>query len=299
MLKDLAALLDKRRWRERIDHARRGAPSRSCADLHFYEDDLCLIRYRKAGRGQAIVFLCDGPATLEVYDALFAELAGAYTVIAFEAPGNGFSVPKPGYSFRFGPSNDAIARFLRAIVGERAILAFSCGGAYAALDIAARFPELCSRLVSIQAPSWEEEQLWKKRRDATGIIGVPVLGQLVFPRMMVPRAPSWYALSMGENSPVDHFCACTAAAFAEGATFALPTMFQSYLTGDTAPFDPPDQPTLAIWGALDGSHTATDKRSSERLAKNVETVMLDHVGHFPELEDPKGFKRLLAAHTQF
>ena len=294
MLKDLASRLETQGWRRRIDRIRTGWPARSCGDLAFYEDDVCLIRYRKAGRGPAIVFLCDGPATLEVYDDLFDALKEGYTVIAFEAPGNGFSVPKPGYSFRFKAMNDAVARFLRQVAGERATLAFSCGGAYIALDIAARFPELCSRLVTIQAPSWEEEQSWKKRRDATGLLGTPVLGQLVFPHMMVSRAPAWYALSMGERSPVLNFCACADAAFKEGATFALPTMFQSYLTGRRAPFDPPEQPTLAIWGLLDGSHEMTDKQSSERLAHHVELVLLEDVGHFPELEDPGKFKRLLS-----
>lgn len=293
MLKRLAAQIDKIDWSNRIARARSGPASSSCSGISFYEDDECFIRYRKLGNGPAIVFLCDGPATLEVYDSLIAHLATSYTVVVFETPGNGFSVPKPSFSFRFFPSNDAIARFLRKVVGEQAILAFSCGGAYASIDIALRYPELCRRLVVIQAPSWEEEMRWKQSRDPRGLISTPFLGQVLFPRMMKPRAPSWYEISMADTHIVEHFCSCTAHAFDHGATFALPTLFQSYLTGQAQPFELAEQPTLAIWGLQDDSHASTDKQSSAALAKNVDIKTLSHVGHFPELEDPAGFRLIL------
>ncbi len=291
----LAARLETTNWEERIKWARTGPPSQSCSDIEFYEDDACLIRYRKAGSGPAIVFLCDGPATLEVYDGLFAALRSRFTVIAFEAPGNGFSVPKPGYDFGFQPVNDGVARFLRSATHGPAILAFSCGGTYAAIDVASRYPELCSHLVAIQVPSWSEEMLWKKRRDPRGIISTPFLGQILFPRIMKPRAPAWYEHSMADTPLVAHFCTCTAKAFDHGATFALPTMFQNYLAASETPFEVPLQPTLAIWGEQDLSHAETDKSSSLSLAKNCELIRLDHVGHFPELEDPVGFSKLLGS----
>lgn len=297
MMKRLAAQLDKRNWRARIEHTRSGAPSRSCSSLFFYEDDDCFIRYRKAGQGPAVVFLCDGPATLELYDALIANLAPHYTVVAFETPGNGFSVPKPSYSFTFRETNDTVARFLREVAGEQAILAFSCGASYAAVDIATRYPELCSHLVILQAPSWDEALKWKKRRDPRGLISTPFIGQLVFPKMMKPRAPAWYELSMAEGPAIHQFCTCTARAFDDGATFALPTMFQNYLIGDKTPYERPEQPALAIWGEQDASHADTDKASSMNLAKSVNLITLNHVGHFPELEDPAGFTSLLHGFT--
>lgn len=298
MISRLAERIDKRGWRERIRAHRRGYAASSCSGLGFYEDDQCLIRYRKVGRGPAVVFLCDGPATLELYDALIDSLKSDFTVTAFEAPGAGFSVAKGAYSFAFRDANDVIARFLEKTVGHGATLAFSCGGAYAAIDIAHRYPALCSSLVVIQAPSWEQELKWKRRRDSTGLIGTPFLGQWMFPRMMKKRAPDWYKLSMAQGPAVSHFCQCTDIAFDAGAKFPLPTLFQRYLTGDAVPFGNPEQPTLAIWGEQDDSHADTDKTSSLCLARNVELVQLQHVGHFPELEDPGLFVKLLKAHRQ-
>ncbi len=289
----MAAQLDKRGWRNRIHRARTGPAATSCSHLGFYEDDECFIRFRKSGRGPAIVFLCDGPATLEVYDGLIEQLAPQYTVVAFETPGNGFSVPKAGFRFDFVPCNDAVSRFLKEVAGEQAILAFSCGGAYAAVDIAVRHPELCSKLVIIQAPSWEEEARWKRSRDPHGLVSTPFVGQLLFPMMMKSRAPAWYDLSMAETPLVQTFCRCTQAAFDAGAAFALPTLFQNYLTGAQPPFGVADQPALAIWGLQDGSHASTDKQSSVSMAKSVVVKALEHVGHFPELEDPSGFCRLV------
>ncbi len=297
MIERLAARMEKWNWRARIERIRNGPPSGSCDHLAFYEDDDCFIRYRKAGQGRPIVFLCDGPATLEVYDELFAALSASFPVIAFETPGNGFSVPKPSYSFSFRETNDVVARFLRSIAGEGAILAFSCGASYAAVDIAKRYPELCSHLIIIQAPSWREELKWKKRRDPKGLISTPFVGQLIFPRMMKSRAPVWYELSMAKGPAVHRFCTCTAHAFDHGATFALPTMFQNYLVGDAPPFGVPEQATLAIWGEQDASHADTDKASSRKLARSVRLVTLGHVGHFPELEDPVGFASLVAEFT--
>lgn len=293
MLKHIAAQLDKRNWRRRIEEARTGFANSSCANLSFYEDDLCFIRYRKTGRGPVIVFLCDGPATLELYDELIQQLAPHFTVIAFETPGNGFSVPKPGFSFDFAPTNDAIARFLRATAGEQSILAFSCGGAYAAVDVATRYPALCHRLVILQAPSWEEEVLWKQRRDPRGLVSTPFVGQFLFPKMIKSRTANWYELSMANSPLVERFCSCTLHTLGEGATFALPTLFQKYLTGNLPPFEAAEQPALAIWGTQDGSHASTDKQSSSTLARSVEIKTFHHVGHFPELEDPAGFKRTL------
>lgn len=297
MIKRLAANIDKRNWQARIEFARSGYPASSCSDVHFYEDDECLIRYRQAGRGPKLVLVCDPPATLEVYDQLFDVLTDSFTVIAFEIPGNGFSIPKSGFSFAFLPSNDAIARFLRACVGEGAILAFSCGASFAALDIAARYPALCESLVLMQAPSWQEEQKWKKGRDSTGIIGVPFVGQLLFPRMMVKRAPDWFELCMGVPEVVAHCSTCAAAAFRHGAAFSLPSMFQSYLAGDKTPFERPEQPATVLWGLMDKSHALTDKASSRELAKNVNLVTFENVGHFPELENPRQFKGALMKHV--
>ncbi len=297
MMNRLAAQTEKWNWRARIERIRCGPSSVSCDHLAFYEDDDCFIRYRKAGKGPPIVFLCDGPATLEVYDELIATLSASYTIIAFETPGNGFSVPKPSYSFSFQKTNDVIARFLRSVAGEQSILAFSCGASYAAVDIANRYTELCSRLIILQAPSWQEELKWRKRRDPKGLISTPFVGQLIFPRMMKPRAPVWYELSMAKGPAVEHFCTCTAHAFDRGATFALPTMFQNYLVGEKAPFGVPEQATLVIWGEQDASHADTNKASSKSLARSARVVTLGHVGHFPELEDPAGFASLVAEFT--
>ena len=115
---------------------------------------------------------------------------------------------------------------------------------------------------------------------------------------MKARAPDWYDLSMADTPCVQQFCACTAVAFDKGATFALPTMFQNYLIGKKAPFAQPEQPSLAIWGNQDDSHAQTDKHSSRSLTASMEVVVLDHVGHFPELEDPVGFKRLIDGFIQ-
>lgn len=279
--------LEMRGGARHAEAVRQGWAGRSRDDVRFFRGGHAQIRYRERGQGRPLVFAADPPVTLEFYDELLALYAGHFRVVVFEIPGMGFSVPVSGYDCGFTPANDGVAEFLQTVVGEPAVLAFSCVGGFAAVDIAVRHPHLVSHLVLIQTPSWSEALRWKHSRDPKGLLGRPLLGQLAMNRAKKTRAPLWFKLALGrETEPYPAYCGCAQEAIGHGAGWALASAFQHYLTDAAPPLPPASQPTLAIWGLMDRSHAPTDRQSSAQLARRVEFEQYPDLGHFPELEDP-------------
>lgn len=283
---------------ERVARRRReGWAATTRTDIGFHQGRTAQIRYRERGQGRPLVFVADPPVTLEQYDELIDLYAREFRVIVFEIPGMGFSTPGAGYDLRFQPANDGIAEFLRAVVGEPAVLVFSCVGGFIAVDLAGRHPELVSHVVLIQTPSWAEAVRWKHSRDPQGVLGRPFLGQLAMNRLKRTRAPLWFNLALGGKTVrYQPFCDCAQHSLARGAGWALASAFQHYLTDESPPLPPIAQPTLVLWGLRDRSHAPTDKRSSAELARRVEMEQYEDLGHFPELEDPP---RVLARLKRF
>jgi pimeloyl-ACP methyl ester carboxylesterase len=287
--------LDTAGAKARMRRCREDWPARASAGIAFFQSPKVQYRYREAGKGQTIVFSVDPPMTLEVYDALIATFARRFRVIAFELPAMGFSAAAEAYRFGFKETNDDLAVFLRAVAGPGAVLAFSCVAGHAAFDIAARFPELVSRLTLLQAGDVDAFTAWKAARDPKGILATAILGHLAMRRMAPRRMPAWYALSVGKKEMIDDLCRCAERSFQHGAQWSLASAYQCYM--DPAVELPrPRQPLLSIWGAADGSHPAGNAHSLRRIRPDAVSVTYDDLGHTPELEDPE---RVFAAIVHF
>jgi pimeloyl-ACP methyl ester carboxylesterase len=281
----LATRLDTAGARVRMQRSRDGWPARASSDVAFYNTPKVQYRYRESGRGQTIVFSVDPPMTLEVYDRLVEAFAARFRVVVFELPAMGFSVAGESYRFGFRETNDDVAHFLRAVAGPEAILAFSCVAGHAALDIAARYPELVSRLTLLQAGDVAAFVDWKTARDPKGILATPVLGHLAMRQMAPKRMPAWYALSVGRKEQISDFCNCAARSFAHGAQWSLASAYQCYMDPRVV-LPVPKQPLLSIWGAADGSHRGENAHTLRHIRPNAVCITFDDLGHTPELEDP-------------
>ncbi len=287
MLTRLAARLDTWGAETKIQQFRTGWPAKSRPDIRFLDTGVTQYRYRERGAGHAIVFTADPPVTLEMYDDLLALYAKRFRVIAVELPAMGFSAARDSYGFGFRESADDIARFIEGVGAAGGILAFSCAAGMAAVDIAARRPELASRLVLIQTTDWQGFQKWKSARDPKKILAKPVLGQLAMRKMGPKRAPDWFDIAVGNREMVAPFCACAGATLANGAGWSLASAYQRYMTDGPSPLGKPTQPILAIWGKKDRSHGADAPDRARSLGDHMHLAEIDHVGHFCDLEDPQ------------
>ena len=269
----------------RMARFRSGWPAAATPQVKFYRTAKVQYRYLEAGSGRTIVFTCDPPMTIEVYEQLVEAFASHFRVIVVELPAMGFSATTADYAFGFHETNDDLAAFLRAVAGEGSIFAFSCAASLAALDIAGRMPELATHLALIQAGGTEAFAIWKAGRDPKGILAKPIVGQLAMARMAPKRMPQWYGLSVGRKEQIPHFCDCAERSFQHGAMWSLASAYQIYMNQQSE-LSRPAQPILSIWGAADRSHPASNAHSLARLYQDVRTVTFDDLGHTPELEAP-------------
>lgn len=290
-LSRLGVRLDTRGASARRQAAREGWPATASEGVGFYSTRKVQFRYREAGRGPTIVFTADAPMTLENYDQLIAVFKPQFRVIVLEAPAMGFSVASEDFGFGFRETNDEVAAFLKAVAGDQAILAFSCVAGLGAVDIAVCYPALCSRLALIQTGDVEAFAIWKARRDPKRILAKPILGQLAMQRLAPKRMPDWYALSVGQTSMIEGFCACAAESFRHGAQWSLASAYQRYID-PRVKLERPSQPVLSLWGEADRSHPRENVHTIRRLAPNARCVSFADLGHTPELEAPE---RVLAA----
>jgi pimeloyl-ACP methyl ester carboxylesterase len=279
---------------ERMRRFKEGWPASASPGVSFNRSPKVQFRYREAGRGKTIVFTADPPMTLETYGALIDAFAREFRVIIVELPAMGFSAVSEDFGFGFRETNEELASFLRAVAGERAIFAFSCVAGLAGVDLAVRYPELCSHLALLQTGDVAAFADWKARRDPKRILAKPVIGQMVMKHLASKRMPDWYALSVGKREMVAQFCQCAAESFRHGALWSLASAYQRYMD-EQAVLSPPDQPLLSIWGERDQSHPVESRHSIKRLVPEAECVSLSDLGHTPELEDPARVLELIRA----
>lgn len=289
MFQKIALRLDAEFNAKHIRRFTSGWAARSREDIRFFETDKVLFRYReRAGPVGAptIVFAADPPVTLEQYDDLMDLVSQDFRVVVFELPGMGFSPGKRGYRFGFQETNDEVGNFLAEIAGPQAIIAFSCAAGLAALDLANRRPELVSTLVLIQTTDVAGFARWKSARDPKGILAKPILGQFAMRKIALERMPAWFRLALGRKDHEERFCSCSHKSLNEGALWSLASAYQVYLKPDVS-LAPVSQPSLAVWGEADGSHTLENRDAISSLAPEAEMRSFENLGHFPELQEPK------------
>lgn len=269
----------------RMTRFRTGWPATASTGVAFFRSPKVQYRYREAGSGPTIVFTADPPMTLETYEELIDVFSKAFRVVVVELPAMGFSATIDDFGFGFRETNDDLAVFLRAVCGDGSIFAFSCVAGLAALDIAHRMPELVSHLCLIQTGDVAAFARWKAGRDPKGILGRPVVGQVVMGRLAPRRMPAWYALSVGKPDRIQAFCDCAAHAFSHGAMWSLASAYQCYMVEPENP-PAPSQPVLSMWGAADRSHPPENAHALRAVMPDLACVTFDDLGHTPELEEP-------------
>jgi pimeloyl-ACP methyl ester carboxylesterase len=253
------------------------------------------IRVRDVGRGpRTIVFIPDPPNTIEHYDELFERLRGDARLLCFEIPGFGLSYPRTA-RFSCAPDEYAgvFAEVLERTDARDAIVVSSCLAAYVAMIVARRRPELISRLVLCQTPAPEYMVRWARRFDPAGLLGVPVLGQAIMFAVHSAATRFWYPAALPYGADAAPFLAPAAAAQRLGGPYALASGIQSLHRLDAHALDDVRQPLTVVWGHADRTHAGTDPRSLRRYVPHARFESFERCGHFPDLEDPRRFARLV------
>jgi len=279
------SFVDQARFALSPGRPRTGGPYR------FVEVGGARLRVSDRGSGSpTFVFTPDPPNVLEHHDSQFASFAEHGRVVGFELPGFGHS--RPGRSFRYSVDEnaDVVAKMLDAIDVERAVLLFPCVAGLVALEAARRAPDRVAAVVLAQTPSFAEALAWAGRVDFRGLIGTPIVGQLLVRSLRRPLAGSWYRAALPRGADLGPYLTEALNAYAAGGDYCLASALQA-LRGSEPPTTPVEPPVLSIWGALDRTHRPTDPHRSLELAPRGRLVVFDDAAHFPDLERPERFER--------
>ena len=238
--------------------------------------------------------LGSGPTVLMLHDADGGHLtfapqvetlaAAGYRAVAWDMPGYGYSAPVEPYTFK------ALAQSCFELIDV-----LQCGpvtlvghgmGAMVALEAAVRRPALVRRLVLCAggpALDAQSTQDWvAPRLRAVHALGSgSTMEQLA--QTLVPQFIGAGALPEGARL-AEHALGQVYAGVYRRALEALPTFDR-----DVSDFVHLTMPTLLVAGALDRCAPAAALEALAQVLPDARTLVLPHVGHWPQLEDPEGF----------
>ncbi|HEY9839409.1 MAG: alpha/beta fold hydrolase [Candidatus Sericytochromatia bacterium] len=251
------------------------------------------IRLHVSGQGRHTVLLCpDPPNGLEHYTGLIGLLAPEYRVIAFEAPGFGYSVPALSFDYTISAGARLIGEVLDHTRTDEAILALPCVAGLHALAFALDHPERVTGLLAIQTPDWEQLLKWKKRTDSNQLMALPHLGQLVLGLAGEPIQQIWYKIAEPDTARRAELIRIQRQR--RGCLFCLASALQALKGPDPFAGRQLALPAAILWGGADKSHRRTPADTIARYLTDPVLTSLPAAGHFPELTEPARFQAALA-----
>lgn len=258
-------------------------------NLRMFEHPLCRVRLRVERRDSnrpVLVFLPDGPASIESYDALIERLLPHFDLVIIEIPGFGYSHPKAPQALEFEPSVDILAAAYASLKLPPAVWVGPCAGGLMAIGVAKRHPALVRALLVMQTGDWAAEARWGGALlDPKGQLRAPHAGQVMFRLAREKMAVDWWAkFAAGPDLDVEALQREARLLVRQHCCYALASSLQHLCARAVEPDLIVSTPATVVWGLADRSHAGTDRASILRYLPQAQWVELDRVGHFADLE---------------
>jgi pimeloyl-ACP methyl ester carboxylesterase len=260
------------------------------------------VCFRLRGQGPLVVLIHGITGRSDQWEPAIEHLAAEHTVLAPDLLGHGESA-KPRGDYSLGAYASAVRDTMVALGHDRGtIVGHSLGGGIA-MQFAYQFPERCERLVLVSSGGLGRD-VHPLLRAATLPGSELVLPLLTHDRVLavgeaIARAIGFLRLQAGTD------LAEIARGFGSlGDAEARSAFIQSM----RAVLDPGGQrvsaldrlylaeslPSLIVWGGADPVIPVAHGRAAHRAMPGSRLEVLEGVGHFPQLERPFEFARLLA-----
>lgn len=247
------------------------------------------LRVAERGNGPSLLLLHGLFMDHTTWDGVSAVLGREYRVVAPDLPGFGQSEKPPESRFPYGINAfaDAVVDLYAGLELGRAILVGHALGGAVAITLAARHPELISRLVLVNALCYPAQPALAQR-----IALAPVIGGFAFKQLWGRAAFKAYFkesyLSRDGRVPsarLDYYYETFNAPAARAS--ALATL---QATRDTrsvvAHIARLSMPTLVLWGRNDNLYPAALGQRMAREIRNAGFQLLE-AGHVPHEEQPE------------
>ena len=264
------------------------------------------VYFNIAGRGPAVVLIHGVAGRASQWDRVVELLAESHTVVAPDLLGHGDSA-KPRGDYSLGAHASGIRDLLVGVGIERAsVVGHSLGGGIA-MQFAYQFPERCERLVLVASGGLGEE-VHGLLRAATLPGSEFVLPLLAHPRVLevasvIPRALGRIGLRTGPDL-TEMARGYQSLSNAEARSAFIHTL-RAVIDQRGQRINASDRlylasmvPTLIIWGCRDRIIPVEHAQPTHEAMPGSALELIDDGGHFPHLDDPLRFARMLEAFFQ-
>jgi pimeloyl-ACP methyl ester carboxylesterase len=259
------------------------------------------VSYRTAGQGPLVLLIHGIAGSSEQWDGVIPLLAEHFTIVAPDLLGHGRSA-KPRGDYSLGAYAVGIRDLLITLGNRRAtVVGHSLGGGVA-MQFAYEYPVFCERLVVVSSGGLGRE-VHPLLRAAT-LPGA----EFVLPLIASTRL---HSVGLAAGQLLDRLglrAGSDLAEMARGyASLGETGARQAFLHTLRAVIDPSGQrvsandrlylssmmPTLIVWGRQDPLIPAHHGETACRAMPGSQLEIFDGVGHFPQLDDPVRFGRVL------
>jgi pimeloyl-ACP methyl ester carboxylesterase len=281
--------------------ANAGAPEPGLEGLHEIVLHGHRVFYRSAGSGPVLVLVHGITSTSATWAKVLPYLAERFTVVAPDLLGHGESA-KPRGDYSLGAYASGIRDLLIALGHERATFVGHSLGGGVAMQLAYQFPEHCERLVLVSSGGLGREiNALLRAASLPGselvlplLVNGPVLGAGRAVGVLLGRIGLRVHTDVGEVLR-GH------ASLSDGeARAAFLHTLRTIVDPGGQRVDASDRlylaqalPFLLVWGERDPIIPVAHARAAHRLVPGGRLEVFPDAGHFPHLDDPLRFVRLL------
>ncbi|MEM8535197.1 MAG: alpha/beta hydrolase [Chloroflexota bacterium] len=275
------AALDQLLWRS-------SKPTPVHPQTKIIDVDTTQVRIRDtAANKPAIIFFCDPPIMVELYDELIEQIGPEFRVVVLELPGFGFSKLKSASALKFSETILAVEAAIQQLELGPVVLCGPCICGFVVTALAHRANLDVAGLVLMQTPDLAGMFAWTERMDPKRQLRTPYLGQILVRVGAKRLTQSWLRYATGKTTDHSVMSQKSTEVLEAGGSYPLATMLQLWSDG---PRDHAiELPALIFWGQQDRSHVPTERTSTLKHVPQGELIKFEHCGHFPELEDPVEF----------
>ena len=254
------------------------------------------VRYWDSGGDKPVLLkVPDGPCFLEHFAEFMEKAKKDWRVVIFDMPGFGESFPKNDYRHSFEQACHVISAVVKKLNLTDITMSFSCANGFYSVYYAKRFPESIKKLVLVQTPGFEGMRPWLER-SVPAPIKVPYLGQILvhLQRYKIPNI--WFRMALPKNAPqCQTWSKLSVDKIHDGCCNSLASVVQGLMQMDEKDLKGLRKiPVTMVWGAKDFSHKNTDHKTLLDILPHANIEVWDDVGHFPNLEQPDRFLKLIS-----
>jgi len=258
------------------------------------------VCYRRGGEGPVLLLLHGIAGSSRSWIPAMKLLQRDYTVLAPDFLGHGDSDKPPG-DYSLGNHASGMRDLLQLLGIERATVVGQSFGGGVAMQLSYQFPELCERLVLVDAGGLGREVSWMLR-----LLTLPA-AEYVMPVLFPAFVRDWgdsVTRFLGDRGVRN---ARATEMWRSYKSLTEPENRQAFVRTMRAVIDPGGQsvsavdrlylagrmPTLIVWGDKDRIIPVVHAYKAHEVIPNSQLKVMEGVGHFPHVEEPIRFVQIL------